>query len=93
MDDSSTVLPRPRADVDDVVGGPDRLLVVLDDDHRVAQVPQALQGPDEPLVVALVQADRRLVEHVEHAHEAAPDLAGQADPLGLAARERVGARG
>jgi hypothetical protein len=39
-------------------------------------------------VVALVQADGRLVEHVEHAHEARADLAGQTDALGLAARQR-----
>src|SRR5215510_13664921 len=46
---------------------PDRLFVVLDDDHGVAEVAQAHEGVDEALVVALVQADRRLVEHVEHA--------------------------
>jgi hypothetical protein len=39
-------------------------------------------------VVARVEADRRLVEHVEHPGEAAADLAGQADPLALAAGER-----
>ena len=87
--DVAAVLPGTGTDVDDVVGGADGLLVVLDDDDRVAQVPQPLQGPDEALVVALVQADGGLVEDVEHAHEAAADLAGQADPLGLAARERA----
>ena len=46
-----------------------RLLVVLDDDHRVAEVAQALERLDQLRVVALVQADRRLVEDVEHAHE------------------------
>ncbi len=43
---------------------------------------------DEPLVVALVQTDRRLVEHVEHADETAADLRRQADALRLAARQR-----
>ena len=46
---------------------------------------------DEPLVVALVQADAGLVEHVHHARQAAADLAGQADALRLAAAQRVGA--
>jgi hypothetical protein len=32
-----------------------------------------------------VQADRRLVEHVQHAAQAAANLAGQANALGLAA--------
>ena len=87
-DDLAAVLARARADVDDVVGDPDRLLVVLDDDHRVAEVAQPHQRLDEALVVALVQADRRLVEHVEHADEAAADLRRQPDALRLAAGER-----
>ncbi len=35
-----------------------------------------------------MQADRGLVEDVEHAHQPRADLAGQPDPLGLAAGER-----
>jgi hypothetical protein len=38
------VLAGPGPDVDDVVGGPDGLLVVLDHDHRVAQIAQPDQG-------------------------------------------------
>ena len=48
------------------------------------------EGVEQPAVVALVQADRRFVEHVEHAHEPGADLGGQADALRLAARERAG---
>ena len=88
-DDLAAVLARARADVDDVVGDADGLLVVLDDDHGVAEVAQADQRVDEALVVALVQADRRLVEHVEHADEAAADLRRQPDALRLAAGERA----
>ena len=77
------------ADVDDVVGGQDRVLVVLDDDHRVAEVAQAAQRHEQALVVALVQADRGLVEDVEHAGEAGADLARQADALALAAGQRA----
>ena len=93
VDDGAAVLACARADVDDVVGGADGLLVVLHDDHRVAQVAQPLERADEALVVALVQADGRLVEDVEDADEAAADLAGQADPLGLAPREGAGRAG
>src|SRR5215470_1913020 len=35
--------PSPGADIDDVVGGADRVLVVLDHDHSIAQIAQALQ--------------------------------------------------
>ena len=45
----------------------------------------------EPVVVALVEADRRLVEHVEHADQPRADLGGQPDALRLAAGE--GGRG
>ncbi len=88
-DQLATVLAGARAEVDEVVGGQHRALVVLDDDHRVAEVAQPLQRRDQPLVVALVQPDRRLVEDVEHADEARTDLRRQADPLRLAARQRT----
>ena len=43
---------------------------MLDDDERVAQVPQSLEGLDESGVVALVQTDTGLVQDVEDAHQA-----------------------
>ena len=49
-----------------------------------------LQRFEQARVVALVQADRRLVEHVEHAGEAGADLRGEADALALAAGQRAG---
>ena len=91
MHDLAAVLARARADVDDPVGDLDGVLVVLDDDQRVAHVAQPDQGLDQPVVVALVQADGRLVEDVQHADQAGADLGGQPDALGLAAGE--GARG
>ena len=77
-----------RADVHDPVGHADGLLVVLDDDERVADVAQPHERGDELGVVLLVQADGGLVEDVEHAHQAGADLRGQPDALRLAARER-----
>jgi len=84
------VLPRQRPDVDDVVGLHDRGLVVLDHHEGVPEVAQPDQGVDQPLVVALMQADRWLVQDVEDADEAAPDLGRETDPLRLAAGERAG---
>ncbi len=79
------------ADVDDVVGGADGVLVVFHHQHRVAQVAQPGEGVEQPFVIALVQADGGLVEHVHHAHQAGADLAGQTDALGLAAGQGLGA--
>ncbi len=87
-DDPPAADARSRAEVDQVVGRPHRVLVVLDHDHRVALVAELGQRVQQPVVVAGVQADRGLVEDVEHAHQPAADLAGQADPLHLAAGER-----
>ena len=81
------------ADVDDIVGGQDRVLVMLDHDDRVAEVAQVLQRVEQAGIVALVQADDGLVEHVEHAGQARADLRGQADALALAARQRAGISG
>ncbi len=79
------------ADVDDVVAGADRLLVVFDHDHGVAEVAQMGERVEQALIVALVQADRGLVEHVHHADQAGADLAGQPDTLRLAAGQGLGA--
>ena len=74
-DDVAAVDAGGRADVDHMVGRKDRLLVVLDDDHGVAEVAQVFQRFEQAGVVALVQADRGLVEHVEHAGQPRADLA------------------
>ena len=92
-DDLAAVDAGAGADVEHMVGGADGVLVVLDHDHGVAEVAQAAQRFEQPRVVALVQADRRLVEHVEHAGQARADLRGEADALALAAGERAGAAG
>ncbi len=72
-----------------MVGGPHRALVVLDHDHGVAEVAQPVERRDQLFVVALVQTDRGLVEHVHHPDQAGADLRRQPDPLRLAAGERA----
>jgi hypothetical protein len=66
-DDLAAVDAGAGAEVDHPVGRADRVLVVLDHDHRVAEVAQPLERLDQAVVVALVEADAGLVEHVEHA--------------------------
>ena len=76
------------ADVDDMVGGIHRILVMLDDDERVAEIAEMLQRRQEAVVVALMKSDARLIEDVEHAHESRADLRRKPYALRLAARER-----
>ena len=74
------------ADVDEVVCLPHGVLVVLHHQQGVAHVPQALQGRKQLVVVPLVESDGRLVQDIEHSHQAGTDLSGQPDALALAAR-------
>ena len=78
------------AHIDDMVGGADGFLVMLDDDDGVAEIAQALERFQQLLVVALVQADGGLVQHIEHAREPRADLRGKPDALALAAGQRAG---
>ena len=87
-DDFAAAHARAGAEVDEVIGRPHRVFVVLDDDDRVAQVAQLGERVEQPLVVARMQADRRLVENVQHADQAAADLPGQANALRFAAGKR-----
>jgi len=89
-DDLAPPLARAGAEVDHPVGRPDRVFVVLDHDDGVALVAEGLERAQELGVVAGMQPDRGLVEHVQHAGEPGPDLGGQPDPLALAAGERGG---
>ena len=63
---------------------------MLDDEHRVAQVAQLFERRNQAIVVARVQADGRLVEHVEHAAQLRADLRRQANALRFAAGKRCG---
>src|SRR3546814_6937985 len=76
--------------IDEMVGGSNRLLIVLDDDHRVAEVARANQGLEQTTVVAVMQPDRGLVENVKDAGEPRADLRRESDALALAAGQRAG---
>ena len=85
-DDLAAVLTGGRTQVHDPVCFTDGFIVMFDDQDSVAQVAQALECLQQPGVVARVQANRRLVEHIQHADQPRADLRGQADALGFAAR-------
>src|SRR6185312_11280645 len=78
-----------RAEIHDVVRFENRFLVVLDDDHGVADVAQCLESPEQPPIVALVQSDRGLIQDVHDTGESGADLAGEADALRFTSGERL----
>ena len=87
-DDAAALFAGAEPHVDDGVGDPDHVGVVLDDEDRVALVAQLPQDRDQPLVVARVQADRRLVEHVQRVDQRRAERRREVDPLRFAARQR-----
>ncbi len=88
-DDQAALLAALGAEVDDPVGGLDHVEVVLDHDHGVAGVDEAVEHLEQPLHVGEVQAGRGLVEDVERAPgRDLRELGRELDALGLAAGER-----
>ena len=81
--------PCPWTDVEHIVGLADHILVVFNDDHRVALIPKVFQRPDKSVVVALVQTNRRLIEDVKNARQTRPNLRGKADTLAFPTRQRA----
>lgn len=72
------------AEVDDPVGGFDDVEIVLDDDHRVAVVDEAVQHAEQPMNVGEMQAGRRFVEQINRAAgRTFAEFASQFDPLSL----------
>ena len=80
-----------RPQVEDPIGFQDRLAVVFDDQHGIAQVTQPFQGTQQTGVIAWVQTNRRLIQHVQHTHQARANLGRQADTLRFAAGKREAA--
>ncbi len=76
------------ADVDDVFGATDGVFVVLHHHQRVAGLAQLGECVEQDAVVARVQADGGLVQHVAHALQVAAQLRRQADALRFATAER-----
>ena len=55
--------------IDEMIGRKNRVLVVFDDNDRIAEIAQMRERFKKFGVVALVQADRWFVEHVKRTDE------------------------
>ena len=86
-DQIAAVFPRPRAQVEHVIRFTNRVLIVFDNEHRIAQITQRLKCCNEPLIIPLVQPDRRLVQHIKHSPQPASNLRRKPNPLALATRQ------
>ena len=87
-DDTPAVIAAPRPEVDDVIGRPDDVGMMLDGDDGPAEIDQALEGREQVVDVGPVEARRRLLQDVEDRSAGRPaHLGGELDALGLAARQ------
>src|SRR5215472_3641448 len=74
-----------RSKIDDIVGGLNRIGVVLHDENCIAQVAQRFQNVNKALRVARMKADGRLVEDVEGAHQMRTERCCKLDALRFSA--------
>ena len=72
-------------DINNLVCGIHGFFVVFNHQQCVTQVAQVLQGCQKFAVITLMQADRRLVQNVQHANKPAANLRGKAYALRFAA--------
>src|SRR5258708_38029969 len=77
----------PGAEIDDIVGGPDRILVMLYHDHRVSQVPEMHQRLNEAGVFSLGESNAWFVQDVKHPRKSRSDLGTESNTLGFSARK------
>ena len=86
--DLPAILTRARPNIEHVIRLANRVLIVLHHQHRVAQIAQVFERRDQPLIIPLMQPDRRLIQHIQHAPQPRSDLCRQPNPLSFAARKR-----
>src|SRR5262245_36544405 len=80
--------PRAGAEIDQMICAADRVLVVLHDHQRVALLLETCKRIEQYPVIARMQADRRLVEHVADAAQIGAQLCREPNSLRLAAGKR-----
>ncbi len=88
--DLPAVQPGTGPNVDQVIRRADRVLVVLDNQNGVADVGQMPKCGDQPVVIALMQPDGRLIENIAAADQSGADLRSQPDTLTFPAGQRPG---
>ena len=87
--DAAAPLARTGTDLDHVVGRADHRFFMLDDHDRVGPIAELADRFHEAIDVAGMQADRRLIEHVQHVHEARAQRRREGHPPRFAAAERA----
>ena len=62
---------------------------MFNNQHRVTKIAQPYQCRQKSVIIALMQPNGWLVQHIQHTGQARADLRGQSDTLGFAAGKRA----
>ncbi len=71
-----------------MIGRTQHVRIMLHHKNRVAQIAQFFKDVNQPRGVARVQSDRRLIQHIQRAHQPRAERRRELNPLRLAARQR-----
>ena len=74
-----------RPHIDDEIRRPDGVFIVFHNDDGIADIAQVLESGDQTVVVALVQSDGWLIQHIHDAGQTTTNLGSQPDALGFTA--------
>jgi hypothetical protein len=83
-------MPSARSNVDQVIACPHQRFIMFDHHDRIALLLQIAQSGNQSIVIARMQADGRLVQEVQNAHEPRADAGSQTHPLPFTAAKRIG---
>ena len=90
VDDLAAVFACTRTEIDQIIGFQHDVPVVLYHQYRIANIAQVFERAYEPVIVALVKPDARLIQNISDARELRTDLSSEADALAFTAGERAG---
>ncbi len=86
-DHLTAVFAGARTDIDNEIGRTHRILIMLDDEHRVTEITEMLERCNQTVIVSLVKSDGWFVQDINNADKAGADLRCKTDTLGFAAGE------
>ena len=90
VDNVPSPLSRSGTEIDDMVGRPNHLGIMLDQKQRIARVPQSMQDPDEPADIPRMQTDAGFVQHKQGVDQRGAQGRSQIDTLHFAAAQGTG---
>ncbi len=72
--DLATVNACSGSDIDDIVSRKDGILVMFNHDNRITEVAQMTQRIEKTRIIALMQANGRFIQNIQHARKPRTDL-------------------